>query len=82
MLLLRGLICPLFSDEPLQLPLFYEGLDLLLQIVTIGCVMAVVSMEAAILILRAPIWVPLQLSGVGQGFLILDLHQDLVYRGR
>ena len=49
-LLLRGLIRSLLSDELLQLPLFNKGFNLLLQIITIGCVVTVVSVEVAILV--------------------------------
>ena len=73
-LLLRGLIRSLLSDEPLQLSLFNKGFNLLFQIVTIGRVMAVIPVEAAILILRASVRISLQLSKVSQGFLIFNLH--------
>ena len=58
-LLLRGLIRSLLSDELLQLPLFNNGFNLLFQVITIGHVMTVVSVEAAILILRASIRISL-----------------------
>ena len=79
---MRGLICYLLSDELLQLPLFNKGFNLLFQVVTIGRVMTVVSVEAAILILRVFVGISLQLSEVSQGLLIFDLHQNLIYRGR
>ena len=63
-LLLKGLIRSLLSDELLQLPLFNKGFNLLFQVVTIGHVMTVVSVEAAILIPRASVGISLQLSGV------------------
>ena len=81
-LLLRGLIRSLLSDEPLQLPLFNKGFNLLFQVVTVDRVMTVVLVEVAILILLASIGISLQLSRVSQGFLIFDLHQHLIYRGR
>ena len=49
-LLLRGLIRSLLSDKPLQLSLLDEGFNLLFQVVTVGRVMTVVSVEVAILI--------------------------------
>ena len=73
-LLLRGLIRSLLSDEPLQLSLFNKGFNLLFQIVTIDRVMAVISVEAAILILRASVGISLQFPGVSQGFLVFNLH--------
>ena len=63
-LLLRGLIHSLLSDKFLQLPLFNKGFNLLFQVVTIGRVMTVVSVKAAIFVPRAPIGISLQLSGV------------------
>ena len=63
-LLLRGLIRSLLSDELLQLPLFNKGFNLLLQIITIDCVMTMVLVEAAILIPRASVGISLQLVGV------------------
>ena len=47
---------------------------MLFQIVTIDRVMAVIPMEAAILILRASVGISLQLSGVGQDFLVFNLY--------
>ena len=58
-LLLKGLICSLLSNEPLQFSLFNKGFNLLFSIVTIGSVMTVVPVEAAILILRAFVGIPL-----------------------
>ena len=73
-LLLRGLIRSLLSDEPLQLSLFNKGFNLLFQIIKIGRVMTVVPVEAAILILRASVGISLQLLRVSQGFLVFNLH--------
>ena len=73
-LLLRRLIRSLLSDEPLQLSLFNKGFNLLFQIVTVGCVMTVVSVEVAILILREFVGISLQLLEVSQGFLVFNLH--------
>ena len=77
----RG-FCSLLFDELLQLPLFNKGFNLLFQVVTIGRVMTVVSVEATILILRAFVGISLQLSEVSQGLLIFDLYQNLIYWGR
>ena len=52
------------------------------QVVIVSYVMTVVSMEAAILILRASVGISLQLSRVSQGFLVFDLQQNLIYQGR
>ena len=58
-LLLRGLIRSLISDEVLQLPLFNKGFNLLFQVVTIGRVVTVVSVEVVILIPRVFVWISL-----------------------
>ena len=47
---------------------------MLFQIVTIGCVMAVIPVEAVILILRVSVGISFQLSGIGRGFLVFNLH--------
>ena len=73
-LLLKGLIRSLLSNKPLQLFLFNGGFNLLFQVVTVGRVMTVVSVEVAILIFRALVGISLQLPGVSQGFLVFDLH--------
>ena len=78
-LLLRGLIRSLLSDELLQLLLFNKGFNLLFQVVTIGHVMTVVSVEAAIFILQVFVGISLKLFGVSQGLLVFDLHQNLIY---
>ena len=49
-LLLRW-ICSFLTYEPLLLPLSYKSFYMLFQIVANGCVMSVVTMEAAVLIL-------------------------------
>ena len=46
--LLLGRIDPFFVDEPLKLPLSKKSLNLLFQIVAIGCVVPVITMETAI----------------------------------
>ena len=48
--LLLGWIDSLLLNEPLELPLSYKSFYLLLQIVAIGCVMPVVTVEAAVLV--------------------------------
>ena len=63
-LLLKGLIRSLISDEFLQIPLFNKGFNLLFQVVTTGRVMTVVLMKAAILVLRASVGISFQLSEV------------------
>ena len=63
-LLLRGLIRFLLSDELLQLPLFNKGFNLLFQIIKIDRVVTVVSMESVILIPQASVRISLQLVGV------------------
>ena len=50
-LLLRW-VRSLLIDEPLQLSLPDESFNLLLQVIVIGCVMTVVSVEAAVLVSR------------------------------
>ena len=64
----------------MQLPLLDKGLDLLFYVVTISRVMTMVPVEVAIFVPRSPIGISLQLSGVSQGLLVFDLHQDLVYQ--
>ena len=80
-LLLRGLIHSPLSDEFLQLCLFNKGFNLLFQVITIGRVMTVVSVKAAILVPRAPVGISLQLFGVSYGLFVFDLHQNLINRG-
>ena len=80
-LLLKGLIRSLIPDKFLQLPLFNKGFNLLFQVITIDCVMTVVSVKAAILVPRAPVGIPFQLFGVSQGLFVFNLHQNLIYRG-
>ena len=60
---------PLFADEPLQLSLPDKGFNLLLQVVTINCVMAVITVEAAVLAKKC------------KSPYVFDLHQDLVDQG-
>ena len=51
---------------------------MLLQVVAVGFVMTMVTVEAAILVSRPLIRISLQLAKKGQGSFVLDLHQDLV----
>ena len=48
--LLLGRVGFFLVDEPLKLPLFNEGLNLLLQIVAVGCVVSMITVKMAILI--------------------------------
>ena len=61
-----------------QLSLPDEILYLLLQIITLVCVMPVISMEVAILILIALIRISLHLLWPLQRWVILDLHKYLI----
>ena len=74
MLLLRGWIYSLLTDELLQFSLSDKGLYLLLQVVVIGYVLTVVTVEAVIFVSRSLVGVFLQLSRECQSPLILDLH--------
>ena len=65
---------PLLADEPLQLSLSDKGFNLVLQIVTVSCVMAVITVESAILVSRPLIRVSIQLAEKGQGSFVLNLH--------
>ena len=76
--LLLGWIRSLLANEPLQLSLPDKGFNLLLQVVAVNSVMAVITMEAAVLVSRPLIKIPLQLAEKVQGSFILDLHQNLV----
>ena len=79
-LLLRW-ICPLLDDEPLQFPLPDKGFNLLLQVVAVSYVMAVITVEATVLIPRPFIKISLQLAEKDHGSFILNLHQNLVDQG-
>ena len=48
--LLLGRIDFFLVDEPLKLPLSDEGLNLLLQIVAVGCVIPMITVETIILV--------------------------------
>ena len=61
-----------------QLFLPDEILNLLLQVIAFVRVMPVISMEAAILILIALVGISLHLLWPLQGWVILDLHKDLI----
>ena len=71
---MRGWIYSFLADKLLQFPLSDKGLNLLLQVVAIGYVMTMVTVEAAIFISRSLVGVAFQLSRERQSPLILDLH--------
>ena len=71
-----------FSNEPLQLSLPNESFYLLLQVVAISCVMTMITVEMAVLVSRSLLRISVQLTKRGQGSFVLDLHQDLVDRGK
>ena len=68
-------------DKPLQLSLLDESFNLLLQVVAVGRVMTVVTVETIVFVSRPSIRISLQLAKKGQGSFVLDLLQDLVDRG-
>ena len=70
-----------FANEPLQLSLFNKSFYLLLQVIAVGCVMIVVTVEAVVLVSGSLIRISLQLAGKCQGSFVIDLHQDLVNLG-
>ena len=79
-LLLRW-IRSLLVDESLQLSLLDKGINLFLQVIAVSGVMAVITVEAAILVSRPFIRISLQLAKKGQGSFVFNLHQDLVNLG-
>ena len=81
MLVLWGWIHFLLAKELLQFSLSDKGLDLLLQVIAISCIVTMVTVEAAILIPGTFVGITLQLSRERQSLFILDLHKDLIYRG-
>ena len=62
----------LLVDEPFQLSLLNESFNLLLQVIAVGYVMIVVTVEVAVLISRPLIRISLQLAKKGQGSFVLD----------
>ena len=70
----------LLVDEPLQLPLPNVSFDLLLQVVVVGGVITVITVETTVLVSRPFIRASLQLARKGQGSFVLNLHQDLIDR--
>ena len=72
-LLLRW-IRSLLVDESLQLSLPDKGFNLLLQVIAVSGVMAVITVEAAILVSRPFIRISLQLAKKGQGSFVFNLH--------
>ena len=57
--LLLQRVCSFLADEPLQLSLFDKSPYLLLQVVVVGCVITVVTVEVAILVFRPLIGISL-----------------------
>ena len=72
----------LLANESLQLFLSDKGLNLLLEVIAISRVVTMVAVEMAILIPGTFVGITLQLSQERQSLLVLDLHKDLIYRGR
>ena len=71
----------LITDQPLQFPLPNESFNLLLQVVAVGGLVTVITVEMAVLVSRPLIRVSLQFTRKGQGSFVLNLHQDLVDQG-
>ena len=69
-----------FFNKSLQLSLLDQFLDLSLQVVAIFCVVAVVSMETAVLVSWPFVRVRQQLPWPFQSRVIPYLHEDVVYR--
>ena len=72
--LLLGQVDSFLIDEPLKLPLSNESLNLLFQIVAVGCVMPVITMEMAILVPWPLTGISLQLTRERQGSFAFNLH--------
>ena len=72
--LFLGWIDSFLVDEPLKLPLSNEDLNLLLQIVTVGYVMPMITVEMTILVPWSLTRIPLQLTRESQGSFIFNLH--------
>ena len=64
----------LLADELLQLSLSDKGFNLLLQVVAIGRVVTMVTVEAAIFLSGSFVRITLQLSRKRQGPFVLNLH--------
>jgi len=64
----------LLADESLQLSLPDESFNLLLQVVTVSCVMTMITVETTVLVFRPLIRISLQLARKGQGSFVLNLH--------
>ena len=52
-------VCSFLTDKPLQLSLFDKSSYLLLQVVVVGCVITVVTVEVSILVFRPLIGISL-----------------------
>ena len=66
------------SKKVPQLSMSYEILNLLLQIIALVGVMPAVPVEAAILVLIALLKITLHFLWLLQGWVILDLHENLI----
>jgi len=66
------------SKKISQLSLLDEIFNLLLQVIALIRVMPVISMEATILVLITFVGISLHLLWPLQGWVILDLHKDLI----
>ena len=80
MFVLWGWIRFLLANEFLQFSLSDKGLDLLLQVVAISCIVTMVTVEAAIFIPKTFVGITFQLPRECQSLLVLDLHKDLSNR--
>ena len=72
--LLLGRVDSFLIDEPLKLPLSNESPNLLFQIVVVGCVMLVITVETAILVPWPLTGISLQLTRERQGSFAFNLH--------
>ena len=79
--LLLGRVCLFFIDEPLQLFLLDKSFYLLLQVIAVGCIVTVITVEMTIFVFGRLAKVSLQLAKERQGSFIFDLHQDLINWG-
>ena len=75
---LQFLVLVISSKETLQFSLPYKIFNLLFQIKTLVCIMSMVSMEATILTPIARIGISLHFLQPFQGWIILDLHKNLL----
>ena len=78
---LQFLIFMISSNEMPQLSLSNEILNLLLQVIILVRIMAMISMEARVLVLIALVRITCHLLWPLQGRIILDLHEHLIEWG-